>query len=441
MLPRVLASWTLVAAAFLATTAWAADGVQKGPYLQHLGSTSVDVDVELAAPTGVSVVVVAQLEAGAAAKPVKFESPSATFHAVHVSGLTPATRYTYDVHVAHGQALRGTFATAPADASRAPFTFVVYGDNRTDGPAHERVVHAIAAESYDFLVHTGDFVIEGDDEKAWQVFFDIEEPILRDHCLFACVGNHELFNDREAAHFERYFGPVALAGPTAPPSPIYGTFRWGRARFFLLNAFTSWADGPERAWLDDVLTRADHEAGVDVRVVVMHQGLYSAGPHGGSKAILAAHVDDLLVAHRVDLVVAGHDHIYERGEAKGLKYLVSGGGGAPLYEDMKRIPSTLKLESTYNYVLVTVTDEKVSTVAKRPDGSVIDACSFVRGSSWLCDPPKPVTTAAIPSSPAPAPTPARATQCGCDVAGRPSRSDAWVLLGAMLAFGCRRRRA
>ena len=439
MRPRVLACFAFAASAFMTTGASAADDAQKGPYLQHLTSTSVDVEVELAKASRVTVDVAPQPDGRAGVKPMVFESPSATFHAVHVAGLTPGARYKYVVHVAQGPTLHGTFATAPDDTSHAPFTFVVYGDNRTDGPAHERVVHALAAESFDFLVHTGDFVIEGDDDAAWQAFFDIEEPVLRDHCLFACVGNHELFNDREAAHFERYFGPSAPVSPTAPPPPVYGTFRWGRARFFLLNAFTNWADGPERAWLTDVLTRTDQEAGVDLRVAVMHQGPYSAGPHGGNRAILASHVDELLAAHHVDLVLAGHDHIYERGEAKGLKYVVTGGGGAPLYTDLKALPSTRKVEATYNYVLATVTDDKVTILAKRPDGSIVDQCSFARGGSWACDAPKAAPSAPAPPIAASVPTPPSSPgSCGCDVAGKPAGWGGLALIGA-LAVLVRRR--
>jgi predicted phosphodiesterase len=414
--------------------------VQKGPYLQHLSSSAVDIEVELSVPSAVTVDVSADARSDAKV-PATFSSRSAAFQSVHVTGLRPATHYRYAVHVDRAAPLQGTFVTAPDDASHAPFTFAIYGDNRTGGPAHERIVHALLGERFDFLVHTGDFVIQGADEGAWKSFFDIEEPLLRDHCVFACVGNHELFNDREAAHFERYFGPVAPTVPDAPPPPIYGTFRWGRARFFLLNAFTEWDRGPERAWLDAALASADHEAGIDLRVAVIHHGPYSSGPHGNNQRFLDAHIDRLLVDHHVDLVVAGHDHIYERGEASGLKYLVSGGGGAPLYRDITPIPSTRKVEATYNYVLATVTDAGVAILAKRPDGSVIEQCSFARAGSWQCDPVK-----APEARPAPPPLSVKASskgdRCACDVVGRPaSRGLFAVLAGLAVACALARRRA
>lgn len=436
------APWTVTLAfvTTLASTAAADEGLQKGPYLQHLTSSSVDVRVELVAPAPVSVDVAPESAPDARASAPR-TSPRATFHSVHLAGLTAATRYRYAVHVG-AAVVRGSFVTAPPDDSHDPFTFIVYGDNRSDGAAHARVVRAMARESFDFLVHTGDFVIAGDDDSAWKSFFDVEAPILRDHSVFACVGNHELTNDREAAHFERYFGPTEPTSATAPP-PIYGSFRWGRARFFLLNAFTDWVAGPERAWLDAALTRADTEAGLDLRVAVMHQGPYSAGPHGSDTDLLAAHIDELLTSHHVDLVVAGHDHIYERGEAHGLKYIISGGGGAPLYREISPLPSTRRVEATYNFVLATVNDAGVSVVAKRADGSLIEQCSFARGAAWQCDHPKVGATPPV-ARPAPTPSPARGG-CGCRIAGAPPPTGGRLgsFLGAVLAVltALRRRHA
>jgi len=441
---------TLAVLAALASPALASpDGdLLKGPYLQHLSRGSVDLNVELAAPAPVTVTVTP--DARDAGKPLSFSSPAAPFHSVMLSGLAPSTRYRYSLRVGTGPAHDGTFVTAPPDSSHEPFTFVAFGDNRSDGAAHARIVQAIAKESYDFLVNTGDFVIEGASESAWQTFFDVEEPILKDHCLFACIGNHELVNDQAATHFQRYLGPNESLPGEAPnaSTPPYGSFRWGRARFFLLNAFKEdFQAGTERSWLEAELARADHEAGLDTRVVVIHHGPYSAGLHGKNKALLDAHIDELFVAHHVDLVLQGHDHIYERGEAHGLKYILTGGGGAPLYSDTRPVPSTRKVETTFNYVLATVSDATIAIVAKRPDGSTIEECSFARGGSWLCDAVKtPPAPGAIPSATEAHQAPSSSGWPGCSVARARGAGDGLspvtaMTLGGLVALLAVRRRS
>jgi hypothetical protein len=429
---RVCLVLVALAVTVVGSPAAAADELRKGPYLQHLTGTDVDVRVELATALPLTVTVAADGGDGGAAPPRTITSPAASFHSVHIGGLAPDSRYAYTVR-AGSTARGGAFVTAPAGASHRPFTFVVYGDNRSDGGTHARIAEAISKESFDFLIQTGDLVVTGADESAWQSFFDVESSILRDHCLFAAVGNHELHNDRFAAHFERYFAPTEPAAGSSDAAPLYGSFRWGRARFFVLNAFEEWGPGKERTWLEQALALADREAGVDLRVAVIHHGPYSAGPHGNNDELLAAHIDELLAAHHVDLVLSGHDHIYERGQAGPLKYLVTGGAGAPLYREIKAIPSTRKVEATYHYILATVTDAGVAIVAKRPDGSVVDQCSFARGGPWLCDPakaevaPDPNATTgathAVPQSPGSA--------CGCDTPGHLPGS--WGALAAAAA--------
>ena len=56
-----------------------------------------------------------------------------------------------------------------------------------------------------------------------------------------------------------------------------------------------------------------------------HHPLYShAGRHGGNVALRVA-LEPLLLKHGVDVVFAGHDHVYERVKPqKGITYFVSG---------------------------------------------------------------------------------------------------------------------
>jgi len=213
----------------------------------------------------------------------------------------------------------------------------------------------------------------------------------------------------------------------------YGTTRLGNTRFLFLNGMHDWSAGDEREWLERTLERSDAEADLVWRIAVVHHGPWSLGPHGANARLIAAGVPALLAAHKVDLLLSGHDHIYQRGNAGPLKYIVSGGGGAPLYGIEGTDPTERKAESTYHFVAVAVTEERIRTLAMRVDGTIIESCGFESRGAWECSPDVSMVahSAAGPARSAPA----RSTShCGCAVLGG-WRIDAVVALGASALVG------
>lgn len=391
--------WWLVAGALglAPASAWAQSyRFLKGPYVQGLTATGVVVRWEGSAEGPAKVVAEGpdgRVEAGT--------SERGAFHGVELRGLRPATRYAYRVEAGGAASEAGSFTTAPA--GDVPFSFLVYGDNRSDPAAHERVVAAMLRAPSDFLVHTGDMVQTGGSDTDWQIFFRIERPLLRDRCLFGAVGNHELVG-YGADRFLRYFHPSKAASPGTEGGLFYSV-RWSNARFFFLNAMAPWDSSHDREWLGRELDRSAVEDGAVHRIAVMHHGPFSAGPHGPNTAFVRGGVEELLRARGVDLVLAGHDHLYERGESRGLKYIVSGGGGAPLYQKRSHPHgATQAIEATHHYVAMRVDGDEVKAEARRADGTLIEACGYRRGGAWACaeSPPslRPPPAAAVePAAP------------------------------------------
>ena len=434
--------------------------ITKGPYLQELGPGGVVVRIEVDPPSPVTLVINAAddaepagLDGGAPrAKPDAgklntvgiVEAPHASaLHDLRVQGLAPQRRYTYEITVGTGSATtekaQGTFTTSPTPGTGAPFSFLLYGDNRTDPDAHSAVVRAMQNVPSDFLVHTGDFIEDGRVPADWQEFFKIERPLLRDRCVFACVGNHELL-ETAGENYLRYFGP-------SQPSRLYSSFRWGDARFFLLNGSDTFTDGAEADWLKQELSRADSEAGLSWRFVVIHHGPWSAGPHGNNARLLTGNAEALFAQHKIDAIFSGHDHIYERGSKNGMRYVVSGGGGAPLYPIKGPSSSTRKVESAYHFVEVSVTPDAVKMIVHRPTGAVLERCGFSRAPGWDCDAPTappllPANAPAIGSAaPAPAEPRAPVSRCGCRIVGDRAPRGPFApaaLLMVALALGARR---
>ena len=454
-----------------APPARAGDPFKKGPWMQQVTPTSAVVRVEVDPPLPVTLQVgMANIPTGAEAGAGSvIESLDArALHAIVVNGLEPGTRYPFTVR-AGGATRFGALTTAPRDDSGASFRFLLYGDNRTDDAAHAAVVRAMVSSASNFLVNTGDMVANGGSKSQWQTFFDIEAPLTRERPIFATVGNHELV-DGAGADYVRYFGPAALPKALVAPTTaisgaaldagatpfsldqLSGTFRWSNARFFLINGMVQYTSGPTRAWLDKALGEADSEPGLVWRVVVVHHGPWSSGPHGDNALLAEAKIPELFRAHKIDIVLSGHDHIYERGSAERLPYIVSGGGGAPLYRIKKAEASSLHQEAVHHFVEATVTTDAIKFVALRPDGSAIERCLLRKSVGWDCEGAKGGDAdggadgggVAGLSSGAPSAPPPPSSRCGCRAAGadETGRAGSLSLVAAMaILAGVLARRA
>lgn len=406
--------------------------IAKGPYLQGLTSRAVVIKWEASEPsTGVVVL------RGPSGAPREVKTSEKTeFHALDVGGLEPKTAYGYELRVGDAK-VSGKFVTAPEGDE--PFTFLAYGDSRDDHAAHEAIVRRMAEVPSDFLVNTGDMVGNGDSSSDWRQFFRIEGPLLRDRAVFACVGNHELLG-LGTPPWIRYFHPGHAKGDNR--RGLFHTTRWGNTRFFFLNAMVSWEKGDDVTWIQEELARAESEAGLAHRIVVMHHGPSSSGPHGPNDTLRRMQINELFRNKKVDLVLAGHDHFYERGELEGLKYLITGGAGAPLYPPKKRLQAaTQALESSHHFVEVSVAGPKLSFTARRADGSTLEQCA-VEASGFVCQTALPTLRrdgADVKPAPPSAPPPKK-SDCDCGVPGgaRPGSYPASVLaLACALALGAR----
>ncbi|MGH7328049.1 MAG: metallophosphoesterase family protein, partial [Polyangiaceae bacterium] len=302
----------------------------------------------------------------------------------------------------------------------------------------------------DFLVNSGDLVANGAQLDLWQRFFDIEGPLLRDRCLFAAIGNHELL-ETSGANFLRYFGEDT---PDATGlRKLYRTVRWENTRFFFLNGTDEFTTSDERHWIDGELAKTDNEANLVWRIVIVHHGPWSSSLHGNNPRLWNGGMLDIFKAHHIDLIVSGHDHVYERGESHGMAYLVSGGGGAPLYPIGDPLKSTRKGESSYHYIEAKIDGDTFSMTAKRIDGALLEACGFKKGSDWDCDSPSVhgnATSSAASSTassggtkssqnPDDSTTSDKSSKCGCKMPGT-GESSPFAWLGVLVSAALLRRR-
>ena len=81
----------------------------------------------------------------------------------------------------------------------------------------------------------------------------------------------------------------------------------------------------------------------------------------------------MLEKYNVTAGFFGHDHNYQHYLKNGIHYIVSGGGGAPLY-DVDKPPAdiTVKVASVENFVSVTVDGKVAHVQVIAIDGKVLD---------------------------------------------------------------------
>ena len=435
----------VVAAAGPAVAGNAGTPIVKGPWMQHVTSTSAIIRVEVSPPQGVILEVDGMPDGAASGAPRRVEDKTArALHSIALENLEPSHRYAFKVR-AGGVEKNGALTTAPRDDDTTPFHFLAFGDNRTDDAAHGAVMRAMMNVPTPFVVQTGDMVDNGGKAENWQRFFDIEAPLLRERMVLSAVGNHEIV-DGAGVEYVRYFGPTELDAEPRKLSldQLSGTARWGNTRFFLVNGMVDYAAGPTREWMDKALADADEEAGLTWRIILVHHGLRSSGPHGDNAHFTDAQIPALWERHKIDLVLAGHDHLYERGKLGALPYVVTGGGGAPLYRVKKAESSSQHYEAVHHFLDVGVSSDALTVTATRVDGSTIEHCTLKKASDWACD--NAVATTAPSAGPAAALSPDEPifsrSRCGCDVVGSAGAareaSGLLVVLGALIA---RRRRS
>ncbi len=373
----------------------------KGPYLQDLAPRSITVMWQLESPMPAKL----SIEGPGGARTQDVEA--ARIAEATLTNLQPASRYRYKVE-AGGGTWTGEFATAPEIGADVPITFTVFGDTRYGTDAHRRVIERMSQEVPDFVLGTGDMVDEGHRQDQWQQFFEVENPMMRDNVYFPALGNHDRQGrGRTADTYRSYFSVPENGGETER----YYAFTYATSRFLVLDSNEySFALTDQTAWIERELIAARQDPAIHHVFCVMHHPPFSISLHGGNRD-LRERWTPLFEKYNVTAVFSGHDHVYERAEHNGIRYFVSGGGGAPLYARRPR-PEALdgqavkKYERVYHYLRVTLTGTRVEISGIRVDGTTIETTTWTDGP----DPREaaPILVASGAGGPAPVMAPAPA---------------------------------
>lgn len=324
---------------------------------------------------------------------------------------------------------------------------IITGDAADGSPTQAAIAQAMAQVQPDLVLLAGDLVYGRGRAAEYRArFFPIYNsetvPLLRSVPFVGVPGNHDVpfATYADASAYFAYWslplnGPalkagepgaapvsagmhdamVAAAGAAFPRMASY-SFDWGGIHFTMLdsNTYADWGLPKLQAWLEADLKAARHAAW---RVVVLHHPLFqSARSHFDDQWMRP--ISPILERHGVDLVFAGHVHNYQRtaplrfnptrvgargtavgGEfavdtsfdgktntrAKGIIHVVTGAGGAELYDPWQTdAPSSWQpwtrafVSDRHSFTVLEVTGRSLRMRQLDAEGRELDAITVTR---------------------------------------------------------------
>lgn len=251
----------------------------------------------------------------------------------------------------------------PADDPPA-IRLAAAGDVGTGSAAEQATADTMAATGddrpFDGLLLLGDNVYpDGDPDLLDAAVFDPFAAMLDAGAqLLPVLGNHDVQNsngDDQAA---------ALGMPGR-----WYSKRLGPVLFIGLDS--TQADNPEQqAWLEQTLAAA----AAPWKIVTMHHPMYSAGWHGSNAAARNA-FQASFERYGVQLVLAGHDHDYQRSRPiDGVTYIVS--GAAAKLRPTGRASFTAVSWSALHFLDLAIWDDRLTIQAIGQDGLTYDTVTL-----------------------------------------------------------------
>lgn len=244
-------------------------------------------------------------------------------------------------------------ASAQADAG----VVAVIGDYGNGSLGERQVAALVAARSPEAVLTVGDNAYAGSlpggmtDYSslvgAYYCGFIAEAPatpacpaesMARVNAFFPAAGNHD-YSDAGIAAYRAAFASARAR--------TWYDVRIGAVQYFILDSQLAIDDPASRAQQRAWLQRAASRSTASWQVVLLHHPPYSSGAVHGSTTLLQWPYRDW----GVDLVIAGHDHAYERITRAGLTYVVDGTGGADLYGFGNPVAGSVRRDDTHHGAL------------------------------------------------------------------------------------------
>ena len=193
--------------------------------------------------------------------------------------------------------------------------FAVIGDTGSGTEVQHELADVMLryrqAFPFEFVLMLGDNLYGSEKATDYRTKFEdvYREMIDAKIKFYAALGNHDEADQRQYEHFNM-------------DGNEYYRIAKGDVSFYGLNS--NYMDKRQVDWLIDQLEKDK----ATWKIAFFHHPPYSSGKQHGSDDQLREVIEPIFLKHGVNLVVAGHEHFYERIKPqKGIFYFISGAGG------------------------------------------------------------------------------------------------------------------
>lgn len=239
--------------------------------------------------------------------------------------------------------------------------FAVIGDFGKAGTAEDDVANLINSWNVDFIITLGDNNYpDGEastiDENIGQYYHQYIYPYIGsygngadENRFFPSLGNHDWHTSPPQPYYD-YF--------ELPNNERYYDFVKGDVHFFVIDSDTDEPDGVSEnsvqgQWLQNTMSSSV----ATWRIVYFHHAPYSSSSRHGSQE----YMQWPFKAWGATVVMAGHDHTYERLIVDDLLYFVNGLGGKGRYSFSDPIPgSQVRYNDDYGAMLVEAYQDSIT---------------------------------------------------------------------------------
>lgn len=246
----------------------------------------------------------------------------------------------------------------------------------------QKVVDAIVSEKPVHVLALGDLQYDSGAPQAFEAAFKpLWEP-LRD-ITYATPGNHEYATDSAAGYFGYWNGSGTESKQAGQTGKGFYSTDIGAWHVISLNSncddVGGCGEGSEQAtWLAADLAGST----ATCTLAFWHHPRFTSGRH--NNATNTATFWDTLYAKKADVVLNGHDHVYERfarqtpaaqvDTVRGIREFVAGAGGKSLYKFKSTLQPNHEAgnDSDFGYMVLTLYPSSYAWEYKTVSGAVVD---------------------------------------------------------------------